>query len=451
MKKGRTIAFHTLGCKLNFAETSSIGKQFRDAGYEKVLLEDSPDVFLLNTCSVTENADRECRTLVNRALAVNPETIVVVTGCFAQLKPDDIAGIPGVDLVLGASEKFNAPAFVDSIHGKGSTFVHACDIESLEGFISSQSSNDRTRVFLKVQDGCDYNCSFCTIPLARGSSRSNSVAGVLREIQEIATNGAREIVLTGINLGDFGIDPGTGQRNETFFDLVKAIEDLNPPVRIRLSSVEPNLLEDRIIELIAHSKVFMPHFHMPLQSGSDAVLARMRRRYRRELYASRVNLIKKLMPSASIGVDVITGFPAETDEEFLETFEFIRDLEVSYLHVFTYSERDNTLAAEMSHAVPMSKRKERNKMLRILSEKKSQAFAVAYSGQSFEVLFESENKSGFMFGYTPNYIRVTVPFQESWINQLVSCKLLEIDKLGHMTADPVAVNRNASKVVEHQN
>lgn len=438
MKQGRTIAFHTLGCKLNFAETSSLGKQFRDAGYQKVLLEDGPDVFLLNTCSVTENADRECRTVVNRALAVNPDVVVVVTGCFAQLKPEAISDIPGVDLVLGASEKFNAVSFVESKQHKGSTSIHACDIDSVSGFVSSRSSNDRTRVFLKVQDGCDYSCSFCTIPLARGNSRSNTISGVLNEIQSIVDSGAREVVLTGINLGDFGFDPETNQRTGTLYDLLSAIVDMNPPLRIRLSSVEPNLLENRIIELVAGSALFMPHFHMPLQSGSDAVLGRMRRRYRTDLYSDRVRAIKDKMPHASIGVDVIVGFPGETEEEFMQTFDYLRELEVSYLHVFTYSERDHTLAAEMEGAVPQHIRKQRNKMLRILSEKKLQAFSESHVGTHQEVLFESENKNGMMFGYTPNYIRVASEFRSEYANQIIGMQLSGFDSSGMMRGNSLS-------------
>ncbi|MFN5223233.1 MAG: tRNA (N(6)-L-threonylcarbamoyladenosine(37)-C(2))-methylthiotransferase MtaB [Bacteroidota bacterium] len=433
MAESRTIAFHTLGCKLNFAETSSIGKQFRDAGYGKVSMEDKPDVFLLNTCSVTENADRECRTVVNRALSVNPDAIVVVTGCFAQLKPETIASIPGVDLVLGASEKFNAPRYVDQIRNKGIATVHSCDIETVAGFVSSWSSGDRTRVFLKVQDGCDYNCSFCTIPLARGASRSNSISGVLNEISKIVDSGAKEIVLTGINLGDFGIDE-QGKRVETLFGLLSAIEELAPPVRIRLSSVEPNLLEDRIISLVASSRIFMPHFHLPLQSGSDAVLRRMRRRYLSGLYSDRVNAIKTLMPHASIGMDVIVGFPGETDDEFMQTMDFIRETDVTYLHVFTYSERNNTLAATMESAVAPATRKERNRMLRILSEKKNRAFSENNAGRWLDVLFESENKDGNIHGYTPNYIRVSAPFSSELINKVVRCRISGPDADGNVTA-----------------
>jgi len=433
MAESRTIAFHTLGCKLNFAETSSIGKQFRDAGYSKVSMEDKPDVFLLNTCSVTENADRECRTVVNRALSVNPDAIVVVTGCFAQLKPESIASIPGVDLVLGASEKFNAPRYVDQIRNKGIATVHSCDIETVAGFVSSWSSGDRTRVFLKVQDGCDYNCSFCTIPLARGASRSNSISGVLNEISKIVDSGAKEIVLTGINLGDFGIDE-QGKRVETLFGLLSAIEELAPPVRIRLSSVEPNLLEDRIISLVASSRIFMPHFHLPLQSGSDAVLRRMRRRYLSGLYSDRVNAIKTLMPHASIGMDVIVGFPGETDDEFMQTMDFIRETDVTYLHVFTYSERNNTLAATMESAVAPATRKERNRMLRILSEKKNRAFSENNAGRWLDVLFESENKDGYIHGYTPNYIRVSAPFSSELINKVVRCRISGPDADSNVTA-----------------
>lgn len=431
MAESRTIAFHTLGCKLNFAETSSIGKQFREAGYGKVSMEDKPDVFLLNTCSVTENADRECRTVVNRALSINPDAIVVVTGCFAQLKPESIASIPGVDLVLGASEKFNAPRYVDQIRNKGIASVHSCEIETVAGFVSSWSSGDRTRVFLKVQDGCDYNCSFCTIPLARGSSRSNSISGVLNEISKIVDSGAKEIVLTGINLGDFGIDEH-GNRVDTLFDLLTAIEENAPPVRIRLSSVEPNLLEDRIISLVASSNIFMPHFHLPLQSGSDTVLKRMRRRYLSGLYSDRVNAIKTLMPHASIGMDVIVGFPGETENEFMQTMDFIRETDVTYLHVFTYSERDNTLAANMEAAVAPVTRKERNRMLRMLSDKKSRAFMEANAGRSQDVLFESENKDGRIHGYTPNYIRVAAPFSSELVNQVVKCRLSGPDADGHV-------------------
>lgn len=433
MAENRTIAFHTLGCKLNFAETSSIGKQFRDAGYGKVTMEDKPDVFLLNTCSVTENADRECRTVVNRALAINPDAIVVVTGCFAQLKPHSIASIPGVDLVLGASEKFNAPRYVEQIKNKGLTAIHSCEIETVAGFVSSRSSGDRTRVFLKVQDGCDYNCSFCTIPLARGSSRSNSIQGVLDEISKIVNSGAQEIVLTGINLGDFGINE-QGIRVDNLFDLLSAIEELAPPVRIRLSSVEPNLLEDRIISLVASSKIFMPHFHLPLQSGSDTVLRRMRRRYLSSLYRDRVRAIKKMMPHASIGMDVIVGFPGETEAEFFQTLDFIKESEVTYLHVFTFSERDNTMAATMDSVIPPAIRKERNRMLRILSEKKSRAFMDSNAGRWQKVLFESENKDGFIFGYTPNYIRVAAPFNNDMINKVINCRLSNPDTDGQVTA-----------------
>jgi len=433
MAESRTIAFHTLGCKLNFAETSSIGKQFRDAGYGKVSMEDKPDVFLLNTCSVTENADRECRTVVNRALSINPNAIVVVTGCFAQLKPESIASIPGVDLVLGASEKFNAPRYVDQIRNKGIATVHSCDIETVAGFVSSWSSGDRTRVFLKVQDGCDYNCSFCTIPLARGASRSNSISGVLNEISKIVDSGAKEIVLTGINLGDFGIDE-QGKRVETLFGLLSAIEELAPPVRIRLSSVEPNLLEDRIISLVASSRIFMPHFHLPLQSGSDTVLRRMRRRYLAGLYSDRVNAIKTLMPHASIGMDVIVGFPGETDDEFMQTMDFIRETDVTYLHVFTYSERNNTLAATMESAVAPATRKERNRMLRILSEKKNRAFSETNTGRWLDVLFETENKDGYIHGYTPNYIRVSAPFSSELVNKVVRCRISGPDADGNVTA-----------------
>jgi threonylcarbamoyladenosine tRNA methylthiotransferase MtaB len=399
---------------------------------------------VLNTCSVTENADRECRTVVNRALAINPEAIVVVTGCFAQLKPDSIAAIPGVDLVLGAAEKFNAPLYVEQINGKGLTSIHSCEIESVEGFVSSWSSGDRTRVFLKVQDGCDYNCSFCTIPMARGTSRSNTIKGVLSEIDAIVASGAQEIVLTGINLGDFGIDPISHERIETLYDLLVAIEHAAPPVRIRLSSIEPNLLDQRIIELVAASSIFMPHFHIPLQSGSDSVLRRMRRRYLSGLYADRISKIKQLMPHAAIGVDVIVGFPGETEEEFLQTYDFIRELDVTYLHVFTYSERENTLAADMDQSVPYAKRKERNKMLRILSEKKQRAFLEANLGKSLPVLFESENKDGFISGYTPNYLRVSTYFNQMLANRVVDCEMTTPDEKGNIVVHLMIPNQSSA-------
>ena len=433
MSASRTVAYYTLGCKLNFAETSAIGRQLTAQGYGKVSFDQNPDIFLINTCSVTENADKECRTIVNRALAVNPEAVVVVTGCFAQLKPDQIASIPGVDLVLGANEKFNAAAYLDSIPGKGQPMVKSCEIGEVTGFNSSWSEGDRTRVFLKVQDGCDYSCTFCTIPQARGASRSNTIESVVGDVQTIAGRGAREIVLTGVNLGDFGIlNPASGERPSTFFDLAKALDELPNEIRFRISSIEPNLLENRTIELVASSSKFVPHFHIPLQSGSDKILKKMRRRYLTALYRDRVATIKALMPDCCIGVDVIVGFPGETDEDFMETYNFLRDLDISYLHVFTYSERDNTLAAEMDEAVPMGVRKQRNKMLRILSEKKLRSFYESQTGTQRKVLFEADNKNGWMHGFTDNYVKVRTPYDPALINQLMECTLNAINSDGEV-------------------
>jgi len=431
MSASRTVAYYTLGCKLNFAETSAIGRQLTAQGYGKVAFDQHPDIFLINTCSVTENADKECRTIVNRALVVNPEAVVVVTGCFAQLKPDQIASIPGVDLVLGANEKFNAAAYLDSIPGKGQSQIKSCEIGEVTAFNSSWSEGDRTRVFLKVQDGCDYSCTFCTIPQARGASRSNTIEKVIGDVRTIAGRGAKEIVLTGVNLGDFGIpDPASGERQTTFFDLAKALNELPFEIRYRISSIEPNLLENRTIELVANSSKFVPHFHIPLQSGSDKILRKMRRRYLTGLYSDRVEVIKKLMPDCCIGVDVIVGFPGETEEDFMETYNFLRDLDISYLHVFTYSERDNTLAADMEEVVPMGLRKQRNKMLRILSEKKLRSFYESQIGSQKKVLFEADNKNGWMHGFTDNYVKVRTPYDSSLINQLMECTLTSITDEG---------------------
>jgi threonylcarbamoyladenosine tRNA methylthiotransferase MtaB len=430
----RTIAFHTLGCKLNFAETSAIGKQLVDSGYRKVLLHEKPDVFLLNTCSVTENADRECRSVVNRALAGNPDTIVVVTGCFAQLKPESIASIPGVDLVLGAGEKFNAAKYLNQLLGKGSPQIHSCEISSVTDFHASSSSGDRTRVFLKVQDGCDYQCSFCTIPLARGASRSDSIENVVNRVNEAALLGAREIVLTGVNLGDFGIeDVQSGNRTSTFFDLVKELEKITDINRFRISSIEPNLLEDRIVRFVSESKRFVPHFHIPLQSGSDKILKLMRRRYLIKLYSDRIMHIRKLMPHASIGVDVITGFPGETYDDFMETVEFLKQLPVTYFHVFTYSERENTYAATLDGVVPVAERKQRTRILRQLSDKKQRSFNIEHLGTIRPVLFEGDCKDGFMHGYTDNYIRVRTSFDETLVNQVILCRLNRIEENGDIS------------------
>lgn len=416
----RTVAFHTLGCKLNFSETSAIARQLKDSGYARKEFHEGADLFVINTCSVTENADRECRKIVRDALAVSPEACVAIIGCYAQLKPQEIAAIPGVDLVLGATEKFNIPAYVDQLQGKAEhAFVHSCDVADADTFVSAWSSGDRTRTFLKVQDGCDYTCSFCTIPLARGKSRSDSVQNVIANAHKIAHSGAKEVVLTGVNLGDFGKGLQGGKtREENFYELVQELDKVEGIERFRISSIEPNLLTNEIIQFVAQSEKFVPHFHIPLQSGSNKMLKAMRRRYMRELYTDRVATIKSLMPHCCIGVDVIVGFPGETEEDFLETYNFLNGLDISYLHVFTYSERDNTDAITLEDVVAISERKKRNKMLRTLSVKKLRAFYSQFKGQMRTVLFEEENKNGMMFGYTDNYIRVSVPYDTSLVNQL---------------------------------
>ncbi|HEX5652146.1 MAG TPA: tRNA (N(6)-L-threonylcarbamoyladenosine(37)-C(2))-methylthiotransferase MtaB [Chitinophagaceae bacterium] len=430
MAESKTIAFHTLGCKLNFAETSSLSRQVEAAGFEKKEFEDRADVYVINTCSVTENADKECRQLVRRIQRKSPESLVVITGCYAQLKPKEIAAIPGVDLVLGAAEKFNLAQHIRELAKGDSAKISSCDIAEVSGFHASWSVNDRTRTFLKVQDGCDYNCAFCTIPMARGRSRSDSIANVIRNTQELAARGVKEIVLTGVNLGDFGKGPdGTvgnisiSGREENFFALVKELDKIAGIERYRISSIEPNLLTNEIIEYVANSDKFMPHFHIPLQSGSNKILGAMRRRYKRELYAERVKLIKALMPHCAIGVDVIVGFPGETDTEFRETFDFLHTLDISYLHVFTYSERDNTYALTLKPVVPMQVRHERNKSLRNLSYMKMQYFTSLHAGQTRKVLFEHEDKNGMMEGYTDNYIRIATPFREEWVNKIIDWKI----------------------------
>jgi threonylcarbamoyladenosine tRNA methylthiotransferase MtaB len=418
MKK--SVALHTLGCKLNFSETSTIGRLLENDGFEKKSFDEVADVYVINTCSVTENADKECRLLVRRIQRKAPEAMVVITGCYAQLKPAEIAAIPGVDLVLGAAEKFNITQHLKEITKGDSAKICSCDIEDVNIFTASHSINDRTRVFLKVQDGCDYNCAFCTIPLARGKSRSDSIDHVLALVNDIAAKGAKEIVLTGINLGDFGKGIGGGKvKEDTFFDLIAALDNIDGIERFRISSIEPNLLTNEIIEFVSNSKKFMPHFHIPLQSGSNKILGLMRRRYKKELYTERVNLIKSLMPHCCIGVDVIVGFPGETDEDFQETFDFLHQLDIAYLHVFTYSERDNTLAADMKQVVPMHKRHHRNKQLRNLSYQKMQYFTAQHVGQTRSVLFENPQKNGILEGFTDNYIKVTAPSKKEWVKNIV--------------------------------
>ncbi|MBS1772370.1 MAG: tRNA (N(6)-L-threonylcarbamoyladenosine(37)-C(2))-methylthiotransferase MtaB [Bacteroidetes bacterium] len=425
MPNSKTIAFHTLGCKLNYSETSTLSRMLETDGFIKKDFDETADVYVINTCSVTENADKECRQIVRRIQRRAPESVVVITGCYAQLKPEEIASIDGVDLVLGAAEKFNLSKHLSEFTKGDSAKICSCDIDDVNGFNSSYSINDRTRTFLKVQDGCDYNCSFCTIPLARGHSRSDSIQGVVNNVKELAKSGTKEIVLTGINLGDFGKGYEGGKKIETsFYELIQVLDEIEGIERYRISSIEPNLLTNDIIEFVAKSKRFMPHFHIPLQSGSNKILGAMRRRYKRELYAERVATIKQLMPHCCIGADVIVGFPSESDDDFKETFDFLHDINVSYLHVFTYSERANTHALEIKPVVPIHVRNERNKSLRNLSYQKMQYFTAQHNGQTRKVLFESAEKSGMMEGYTDNYIKIQTPYRQEWVNNLVDWTIL---------------------------
>ena len=430
MAESRTVAFHTLGCKLNFSETSSLSRILENEGFEKKEFEDLADVYVINTCSVTDNADKECRQIVRRIQRKAPESLVVITGCYAQLKPKEIAEIPGVDLVLGAAEKFNIAAHIRELAKGDSAKICSCEVDEVTGFHASWSLNDRTRTFLKVQDGCDYNCSFCTIPMARGRSRSDRISNVVRTVEQLAAGEVREIVLTGVNLGDFGKGPdGAGAQNsisgreENFFGLIRELDNIKGIDRYRISSIEPNLLTNDIIRFVAGSRKFMPHFHIPLQSGSNTILGTMRRRYKRELYAERVQEIKKRMPHCAIGVDVIVGFPGETEEAFRETFDFLHSLDISYLHVFTYSERDNTHALTLGPVVPVHIRHERNKALRNLSYMKMQYFTQQHAGQTRPVLFEDHEKNGMMEGYTDNYIRISTPYRQEWANQVIDWTL----------------------------
>jgi len=419
----RTVAFHTLGCKLNFSETSTIARQLIAAGYNRVDFKESADVYVINTCSVTDQADATCRNIVRQALRANPNAFVAVIGCYAQLKPKEIASIEGVDIVLGANEKFNIVGYLENLDKLPEAGVHSCEIKDVKEFVPGFSSNDRTRTFLKLQDGCDYFCSFCTIPLARGRSRSENIANSVASTKEAIATGVKEIVLTGVNIGDFGA--GT---DENFCQLIQQLDKLPGDVeRFRISSIEPNLLSDEIIQFCAESDRFVPHFHIPLQSGSDVMLQKMRRRYDSALYRSRIETIKEVMPHACIGVDVIVGHPGETEEEFLKTYEFLNELPISYLHVFTYSERPNTTAVRVKdEVVPVPKRKKRNKMLTILSEKKKRAFYEQFENTTREALLEHENKDGFMFGYTDNYLRVRIPFDASLCGELVDVQLAEL-------------------------
>ena len=429
----KKVAFHTLGCKLNFSETSTIARNLKDHGYQKVEFTDSADVYVINTCSVTANADRECRTIVKNALKANPSGFVVVVGCYAQLKPEEIAQMEGVDLVLGAAEKFNVAQYLENLNKQEEAIIHSCEIEEADFYVGSYSIGDRTRAFLKVQDGCDYKCTYCTIPLARGISRSDTMDNVLKNAREIAEKGIKEIVLTGVNIGDYGKGEfGNKKHEHTFLELVQELDKVDNIDRIRISSIEPNLLKNETIEFVSKSERFVPHFHIPLQSGSDEILKKMKRRYLSNLYIDRVTKIREVLPHACIGVDVIVGFPGETEELFLETYNFLNQLPISYLHVFTYSERDNTEAIGFEGVVDPAERKRRNKMLRILSEKKRQAFYQTQLGSTQKVLWEHDNKEGKMFGFTENYVKVQTDFDASLVNQTQLVELIRINHNGNV-------------------
>jgi threonylcarbamoyladenosine tRNA methylthiotransferase MtaB len=431
----KKVAFHTLGCKLNFSETSTIARSFDKEGFDRVDFSQAADVYVINTCSVTENADKRFKTIVKQAQKRNPDAFVAAVGCYAQLKPQELADVNGVDLVLGATEKFKVTSYINDLlnnpeRNKGGA-VHACDIEDADFYVGSYSIGDRTRAFLKVQDGCDYKCTYCTIPLARGISRSDTMANVLKNAREISKQNIKEIVLTGVNIGDYGKGEfGNKKHEHTFLDLVTALDTVEGIERLRISSIEPNLLKNETIDLVANSRAFVPHFHVPLQSGSNTILKRMKRRYMRELYTDRVAKIKTVMPHACIGVDVIVGFPGETEACFLETYNFLNALDISYLHVFTYSERDNTAAATMEGVVPQNVRSKRSKMLRGLSVKKRRAFYESQIDTKRKVLFESENKEGYIHGFTENYVKVKTPWNPDLVNTLHTVQLTEIDEDG---------------------
>jgi threonylcarbamoyladenosine tRNA methylthiotransferase MtaB len=444
MNASKKVAFYTLGCKLNYSETSTIARDFTSEGFERVDFSERADIYVINTCSVTENADKRFRTIVKQAQNVNPEAFVAAIGCYAQLKPQELADVNGVDLVLGATEKFKITSYIHDLlnqpeRSRGSGQIHSCEIEDADFYVGSYSIGDRTRAFLKVQDGCDYKCTYCTIPLARGISRSDTLENVLKNAAEISARGIKEIVLTGVNIGDYGKGEfGNKKHEHTFFELCQALDKVPGNERLRISSIEPNLLKNETIEFVAGSNSFVPHFHIPLQSGSNALLKLMRRRYMRELYVDRVNKIREVMPHACIGVDVIVGFPGETEERFLETYHFLNELDISYLHVFTYSERDNTPAAEMDGVVPKNVRHKRSKMLRGLSVKKRRAFYEQQLGTTRTVLFEGENKEGYIHGFTENYVKVKAPWNPELVNTLHEILLTEIDEDGLVRFEFVA-------------
>ena len=431
MENKKKVAFYTLGCKLNFSETSTIARDFQNEGFERVDFEEIADIYVINTCSVTDNADKQFKQIVKKAMKLNDKAFVAAVGCYAQLKPEELAAVDGVDLVLGATEKFKITDYINDLSKNDMGEVHSCEIEEADFYVGSYSIGDRTRAFLKVQDGCDYKCTYCTIPLARGISRSDALENVLKNAKEISEQGIKEIVLTGVNIGDYGKGEfGNKKHEHTFLDLVKALDDVEGIERLRISSIEPNLLKNETIEFVSQSRTFVPHFHIPLQSGSNDILKKMKRRYMRELYSERVANIREVMPHACIGVDVIVGFPGETDEHFLETYHFLNDLDISYLHVFTYSERDNTEAVDMDGVVPMNVRSKRSKMLRGLSVKKRRAFYESQIGTNRTVLFESENKEGYIHGFTENYVKVKTPWNPELVNTLHEINLTKIDEDG---------------------
>jgi len=439
MENRKKVAFYTLGCKLNFSETSTIARNFQDEGFERVDFEEVADMYVINTCSVTENADKQFKQVVRNAMKLNDKAFVAAIGCYAQLKPEELANVDGVDLVLGATEKFKITDYINDLSKNDFGEVHSCEIEEADFYVGSYSIGDRTRAFLKVQDGCDYKCTYCTIPLARGISRSDELENVLKNVKEISVQGIKEIVLTGVNIGDYGKGEfGNKKHEHTFLELVQELDKVEGIERLRISSIEPNLLKNETIEFVSKSRTFVPHFHIPLQSGSNEILKLMKRRYQREIYTERVNKIREVMPDACIGVDVIVGFPGETDEHFLETYHFLNDLDISYLHVFTYSERDNTEAAEMQGVIPANVRAKRSKMLRSLSVKKRRAFYESQIGTNRTVLFESENKEGYIHGFTENYVRVKTPWNPELANTLQEINLTKIDEDGSVRMEFVS-------------
>ena len=440
MENKKKVAFYTLGCKLNFSETSTIARDFQNEGFERVNFEEIADIYVINTCSVTDNADKQFKQIVKKAMKLNDKAFVAAVGCYAQLKPEELAAVDGVDLVLGATEKFKITDYINDLSKNDMGEVHSCEIEEADFYVGSYSIGDRTRAFLKVQDGCDYKCTYCTIPLARGISRSDALENVLKNASEISQQGIKEIVLTGVNIGDYGKGEfGNKKHEHTFLDLVKALDEVEGIERLRISSIEPNLLKNETIEFVSQSRTFVPHFHIPLQSGSNDILKKMKRRYMSELYTERVAKIREVMPHACIGVDVIVGFPGETDEHFLETYHFLNDLDISYLHVFTYSERDNTEADEMDGVVPANVRSKRSKMLRGLSVKKRRAFYESQIGTNRTVLFESENKEGYIHGFTENYVKVKTPWNPELVNTLHEINLTKIDEDGSVRMEFINV------------